>query len=71
MEYKLFCLTCKKEVVPKESFKKKVDGNYMVRGECPVCGKWLKWLPYADSVLVKDAIKFYAELPENEGLTHD
>lgn len=68
---KIFCPQCRKEITPKESLKIKTDGNYMIRGECPLCNKWLKWMPYADSLLVKQAIKLFSTLPENEALIHD
>lgn len=67
----MFCVQCQKDVVRKESLKKKVDGTFMIRAECPLCGRWIRWIPYADSTLVKQAISFFSTLPENEGLTHD
>ena len=40
----------------KEAISPRKDGDYQIRGECPNCGRWIKWVGYADSELVKLAI---------------
>lgn len=67
----MFCTNCEKEVTLEESLKKNSGDRIMIRGECPHCKKWLKWVAYADSHIVGQALKLYATLPENEGLLHD
>jgi hypothetical protein len=58
----MICHSCNHEFSCfKESFTKIATGGYHVRGECPGCGKWIKWVPYKDSVLVKKAIELYRE----------
>jgi endogenous inhibitor of DNA gyrase (YacG/DUF329 family) len=48
-----YCFTCKKDVHLKEQLHKATNNMIMVRGSCPFCGRWIKWIPYADSELVK------------------
>ena len=61
------CSGCEKEFVsPSESFQPIPGGVYHIRGVCPACGKWIKWIPYKDSVLVKEAIEEYVK--RNGGL---
>ena len=49
-----------------ESFQAIDGGGYHIRGVCPACGKWIKWIPYKDSVLVGKAIEEYVK--NNGGL---
>lgn len=54
------CPGCGKELSRlKESFTPKKPSGYHVRGECPECGRWIKWVPYSESDLVKIAIDQY------------
>ena len=53
----MFCKGCNKEVTPKESIQRFTNDTYHVRGDCEVCGGYSKWIPYADSVLVKRLVR--------------
>lgn len=56
------CPGCKRELNKlKESLVKKSDGKYSIRGVCPECDRWIKWVPYKDSDLVFMALDQYYE----------
>lgn len=60
----LQCPKCQMPVIVKEKLKIKSDGNFAIHASCIECGAWLKWLPFADSTLVRQALRFYSTLPE-------
>lgn len=66
----MFCIKCKKEVVLNEAINHKSDGGINIRGTCPLCNTWMKWVAYSDSKIVKDALKVYATLPENQDIIY-
>lgn len=53
---KLYCFTCNKEIEVKETLNKTNNGIIQIKGACPDCGRWIKWVPYADSMIVKDLL---------------
>lgn len=58
----LTCYTCNKNILPKETLKKAKNGMIQIEAKCPKCGRWLKWMPYADSIIVKELLeKEYAK----------
>lgn len=50
------CNTFLKKQMIRESITKNSGGKYMIRGECMMCDSWIKWMPYADSLLVERLI---------------
>ena len=62
MTYYLKCNTCKQEFDPAmliESIQQASNDMLQVRGECPYCRNWVKFIPYADSKHVKNVLKLY------------
>ena len=56
------CLQCKQVFGADcyiESLQLATNGMIQVRGECPYCRSWLKWIPYKDSRYVKDILKYF------------
>lgn len=53
---KIMCYRCNEEIEPKESLQKVREDFIQIRGDCPLCGRWIKWIPYKDSELVKSII---------------
>ena len=37
------------------------NGMLQVRGKCPKCDKWIEWVSYKESKLVKKALKEFHE----------
>ena len=52
----LHCFTCNKDIEAKETLKKASNGMIQIKGSCPICDRWIKWIPYADSIIVKDLL---------------
>ena len=52
----MFCYTCKKEAKLKEELHKATNDMIMVRGSCPFCNRWIKWIPYKYSEIVKKVL---------------
>lgn len=58
----LHCYTCHKDIDIKETLNKASNGMMQIKGACPICGRWIKWIPYADSEIVKNLLnKEYAK----------
>ena len=64
-KFVLLCRGCGKEINHTdfvESMNKATNGMLQIRAECPFCKAWIKWIPYAESVLVKDILnRWYNE----------
>lgn len=48
----IVCATCKKKVssrLLKQKVVLKKDGSYAVKGSCPVCRQFAKWIPKTES----------------------
>lgn len=50
---KLHCFTCNKDIEAKETLNKASNGMIQIKGTCPDCNRWIKWIPYADSSIVR------------------
>ena len=62
--YEIYCGTCKMTISKnclKETLNKATNGMIQIKGQCPICLRWIKWVPYADSVLVKKILNEYYE----------
>lgn len=55
--YQLNCSKCGHISELKEDLHKAKNDMIMIRGSCPSCQKWLKWVPYGDSEIVKELLK--------------
>lgn len=47
------CTICNRNTRIEERLQKICNNKIFIRGECPVCGTWLKWVPFKDSCLVQ------------------
>ena len=57
------CGGCKQEFHEfEEHIQRAINGVYHIRGECPYCRKFVKWVPYSESRVVSSLVKlFYLE----------
>lgn len=39
-----------------ESLNKTISNTIQIRGNCVKCGRWLLWVPYAESSIVKSIL---------------
>jgi len=54
-----------------ESIQRSENGVFQIRGECPLCRAWIKFIPYIDSYLVKKIIHLvYEKKPIEEILKY-
>ena len=42
-----------------ESIQRASNGMIQIRGECPFCRTWVKFIPYRDSQYVKNILKLF------------
>jgi hypothetical protein len=63
----LICYNCNKNITPKETIKKAKNGMIQIKAKCPDCNKWIKWMPFADSIIVKELLE--KEYKKNYGQT--
>lgn len=49
----IMCPKCLRNVIPEESPFKCTNGVFHIKGSCPICNKWLKWLPHDQSELIR------------------
>ena len=58
----IICRECAKEFeIYKlvEALQKASNDMIQVRGMCPYCGIWFKWVPYRESDIVRDVIRAF------------
>lgn len=56
------CNSCRQEVTDLiEAIQRAENGVFHIRGECPLCRAWVKWVPYKDSKLVHRLIRLTHE----------
>jgi len=53
----LHCYSCDKDIEVKERLNKTSNGMIQIRGSCPHCDRWIKWIPYADSKIIKKLLE--------------
>ena len=54
-----------------ESIQRASNGVFHIRGECPTCGAWIKFVPYADSYMIKQILFIvYGKKPLEEILQY-
>lgn len=56
MPINMNCSKCGQIEKLKESIDVAQNNTPMIRGSCPTCGKWIMWVPYKESYLVKDLL---------------
>ena len=61
------CFKCSKDYEKLiETLNKASSGMYQIRGECPNCLQWVKWVPYRDSHIIKQVLDAFYNLDHNE-----
>lgn len=56
------CSTCKQKFSEQplvETLQADCGGRIQVRGECPTCRTWVKWIPYSESRYVSNILKVF------------
>ena len=60
----VLCGSCKQKIDTwklTETIQKAQNGMIQIRGECPYCRTWIKWIPYRDSETVKHILRAFFE----------
>lgn len=58
------CSDCRRVSPPNglvETVQKFKDGSSHIRGECPGCRTFFKWIPYSESQTVKNILKYFCD----------
>ena len=53
---RIICSHCCQESEIYEALQKVENVGIQIRGECWTCRRWIKWVPYKDSYLVKNIL---------------
>lgn len=53
------CIDCAKPIEVKETLFYKVDNKPAIKGTCPYCGRYIKFVGFAESNIVEKALKDY------------
>lgn len=55
----MICKNCKQTIKEKdlvETLQRMVNGKFHVRGECPICRSWVKFIPFKKSYTIINSL---------------